>query len=169
VIKSLAYLKSAGIKPQVRFVGAGRQLSMYQALAEEAGVKGQCVFVGSVPHEEMFREMAAAAFTIVPSRSEAFGLVNVESMSVGTPVIASAVGGIPEIIRDGVDGYLVPPDDPEALAEKMKLLLSDPTLREQMGENARQRFLDMFEQTKNIEQQVLWFEELVERHRTPSL
>lgn len=169
VIRALACLKPQGITPEVRFVGAGEQLSRYQSFAEELGVREQCIFVGRVPHKEMLREMAAAEFTIVPSRSEAFGMVNIESMSVGTPVIASAVGGIPEIIRDGVDGYLVPPDDPEALAEKMKLLLSDPTLREQMGENARQRFLDMFEQTKNIEQQVLWFEELVERHRTPSL
>lgn len=165
VIRALACLKPQGTTPHVRFVGAGRQLSTYQSLAEELGVSEQCVFVGSVPHETMFREMAAAALTVVPSRSEAFGLVNVESMSVGTPVIASAVGGIPEIVRDGVDGFLVPPDDPEALAEKIGVLLSNPALREQMGRNARQRFLDVFEQTKNIEQQALWFEALVRQAR----
>lgn len=165
LIRALACLKSEGVTPQSRFVGTGLQLNVYQELSAELGVSEQCTFVGAVPHAEMYREMAAAAFTIVPSRSEAFGLVNVESMSVGTPVIASAVGGIPEIIRDGVDGFLVPPDDPEALAEKIKLLLSDPELREQMGKNARQRFLDVFEQTKSIEQQVLWFENLVRQHR----
>lgn len=165
VLRALALLKPQGITPQVRFIGTGRQLGSYQELAGELSVGAQCVFVGAVPHAEMYREMAAAALAIVPSRSEAFGLVNVESMSVGTPVIASAVGGIPEIIRDGVDGFLVPPDDPEALAEKIKLLLADPALREQMGKNARQRFLDVFEQTKNIEQQVLWFEELVRQSR----
>lgn len=166
VIRALAILKLLNIEPQIRFIGAGRQLDAYQTLAAELGVAAQCVFVGAVPHAEMYREMAAAVFTIVPSRSEAFGLVNVESMSVGTPVVASAVGGIPEIIRDGVDGFLVPPDDPEALAEKIKLLYSDPALREQMGRNARQRFLDVFEQTKNIEQQVLWFEDLARQSRS---
>lgn len=87
-------------------------------------------------------------------------------MAAGTPVIASRVGGIPEAIRDGVDGFLVPPDDPEALAEKIKTLYTDPGLREQMGKNARQRFLDMFELTKNIEQQTLWLEKLVQQRRS---
>lgn len=166
VIQALACLKLDGITPRVRFVGAGRSLDTYQALSEELDVKEQCTFVGSVPHEKMFHEMATAGITVVPSRSEAFGLVNVESMSVGTPVIASAVGGIPEIIRDGVDGFLVPPDNPEALAEKIKVLLLNLALREQMGKSARQRFLDMFEQAKNVEQQALWFEELVQQHRS---
>lgn len=165
VIRALALLGAQNIMPRVRFVGAGQQLNAYQTLVAELGVEEQCEFAGAVSHEEMYRQMASAAFTIVPSRSEAFGLVNVESMSVGTPVIASAVGGIPEIIRDGVDGFLIPPDDPEALAEKIKMLYSDPALREQMGKNARQRFLDVFEQTRNIEQQVLWFEELVRQAR----
>lgn len=165
LIEALSYLKQDGLTPQVRFMGKGHKLQDYQELASRLGVQDQCVFAGMVPHEEVFREMAAAEITIVPSRSEAFGFVNIESMSVGTPVIASAVGGIPEIIRDGVDGFLVPPDDPLALAEKVKILLTDDKLRQEMGRNARQRFLDVFEQTKNVEKQVIWFEELVNNHR----
>lgn len=161
VIRALALLKPQQITPQVRFIGAGSQLAAYQKLAGELDVENQCIFVGAVPHTEMYREMASAAFTIVPSRSEAFGLVNAESMSVGTPVIASAVGGIPEIIRDGIDGFLVPPDDPEALAGRIKLLYSNPARREQMGQNARQRFLDCFELKANVSRQADWFEALV--------
>ena len=93
---------------------------------------------GLTPWSEVVKLMAEARAVIVPSRSEAFGLVAIEAMSVGTPVIASAVGGLPEIIRDGVDGFLVPPDDPDALAVAMERVSPG------MGKAARQRFLDSF-------------------------
>ena len=146
----------------VEFVGRGPFQEAWVGLAEELGVADRCIFSGSVPHNEVLRKMALAAFTVVPSRSEAFGLINIESMSVGTPVVASRVGGIPEIIRDGVDGFLVPPDDPEALAEKLKVLLSDPELRERMGRNARKRFLEKFELSRNIGRHADFFEQIVE-------
>lgn len=149
----------------LELIGKGKLEEQYQQQVKKLNLQDIIVFAGVLPHSEIFTRMAEALFTIVPSRSEAFGLVNIESMSVGTPVIASAVGGIPEIIRDGVDGFLVPPDDPEALAEKIKVLLTDHKLREEMGRNARQRFLDVFEQTQSIEQQVQWFEELVAKSK----
>ena len=171
LIRALGLLHQGGIMPHVIFVGGAdkrnNKLEELKALAVQLGVQEQCQFVGEVSHSEMFKYFASAGFSIVPSRSEAFGLVNIESMSVRTPVIASAVGGIPEIIRDGVDGFLVPPEDPQALAEKIKLLYNDPVLREQLGYNARERFLDVFEGSKNIERQALWFEEVVRKtHKT---
>jgi glycosyltransferase involved in cell wall biosynthesis len=84
----------------------------------------------------------------------------VESLAVGTPVVASSVGGIPEVVRDGVDGFLVPPDDPAALAAKVKLLLSDVELRRKMSLNARERFLSTFEQGKVVEEQADWLENI---------
>jgi glycosyltransferase involved in cell wall biosynthesis len=146
-------------------IGEGQLEGEYRQLVADLGLTERVTFRGAVPNDEVLRSMAASAVTVVPSRSEAFGLVNIESFAVKTPVIASAVGGIPEIIRDGVDGFLVPPDDPKALAEKLRRLLSDRALCEQMGENARQRFLEKFEQTNNVEQQVRWFEELTRQHR----
>jgi D-inositol-3-phosphate glycosyltransferase len=105
--------------------------------------------------------MAEASVTAVPSRDEAFGLVALESIAVGTPVVASRVGGLAEIVRDGIDGFLVPPDDPKALAEKLAVLLSNRELRDQIGRNARQRFLDTFEQSKVVQEQANWFERIV--------
>jgi glycosyltransferase involved in cell wall biosynthesis len=122
-----------------------------------------CSFAGQVEHAEVLKKMSTAVATVVPSRQEAFGLVNIESMAVGTPVVASAVGGIPEIIRDGLDGFLVPPESPEALANRLKMILSDSHLRREMRANARHRFLSEFEQRRSIRRQADWFEDLAAR------
>lgn len=132
-------------------------------LARDLGVEDRCTFGGAVGHQEVLAAMASSMATVVPSRSEAFGLVNIESLAVGTPVIASGVGGIVEIIRDGVDGFLVPPEAPEALAKKVEMLLSDPELRQTMSTNARERFLTRFERSKIVKQQVEWLESVVAR------
>ncbi|MBN1453573.1 MAG: glycosyltransferase family 4 protein [Anaerolineales bacterium] len=160
LIRALALLKHI---PEIRveFLGDGWYKDAYQELAKELGVDDRCTFSGAVPHTEVLAKMASAGMTVLPSRSEAFGIVNIESMAVGTPVIASNVGGIPEVVRDGQAGFLVPPEDPEALAEKIELLLSDNELRERMGQNARERFLEKFKLQRNIGQHAQLIEDLV--------
>lgn len=158
LLRAIARVKNTVPEVEVQFVGGGPSQAAYQKLATELGIAERCQFIGGVPHEEVFKRMAASAVTVVPSRSEAFGWVNTESMAVGTPVIASAVGGIVEIIRDGVDGFLVPPDDADALADRLEQLLTDPELREKMGTSARARFLAEFERQGMIERQVAWLE-----------
>ena len=132
-----------------------------RALAQRLGIADRCLFRGDVPHERVLERMSHAKLTVAPSRTEAFGLINVESLAVGTPVIASRVGGIPEIIRDGVDGWLVPPGDPLALAEKLGLLLRDDAMRREFGRNARQRFLETYEDSSVVRKQADWLDELV--------
>jgi glycosyltransferase involved in cell wall biosynthesis len=145
---------------RVDFVGAGPQRETYEALARELGVADCCCFLGNVPHREVLERMAAAAVVVVPSRFEALGLVNIESLAVGTPVVATRVGGIGEIIRDGVDGFLVPADDPAALGARIERLLGDPEERRAMGAAARQGFLDRYELRANIGRQITWYEQL---------
>ncbi len=161
LIRAIALLTDDLPEVRAEFVGDGPQRSNYERLAQQLGVADRCTFVGHVPHDEVLARMAAATVCVMPTRSEAFGLVNIEAMAVGTPVVASQVGGIPEIIRDGQDGFLVPPDDPQALADRLRLLLTDPALRARMSQSARQRFLDCFEQRANIARQADWFEALV--------
>jgi len=98
---------------------------------------------------------------VAPSRSEAFGLVNIEAMAMGTPVVASRVGGIPEIVRDGVDGFLFEPGNDLELGDRLLEVLSDRELREQMGRNARRRFLEEFESSLVAKRQADWLEGLV--------
>ena len=146
---------------KVEFLGEGPMLGRLREMAEQRGVANRCRFIGRVSPGEVLARMSRAKVAVVPSRHEAFGLVNIESMSVGTPVIASGVDGIREIVRDGVDGYLVPPGDPGALSTKLVGVLQDPALRERLGLNARQHFLEEFENSLVIRQQADWLERLV--------
>lgn len=155
LIRAIALLKSDFPDLQVLFLGGG-DLEKYRMIAYNLGVEKNCRFEGKVSHEMVLENMATSTITIVPSKDEAFGYVNIESMSLGIPVIASNVGGIPEVIRDGIDGLLIQPDDPDILAKSIYKLLIDSALRKRMGLNARERFLNNFEQKNNIEQQVAY-------------
>lgn len=81
---------------------------------------------------------------VLPTVYDTFGLVNVEAMQNGLPVISSPEGGIPDIVVDGETGFLVPHDSATLLAEKLTILIKNPTLRYQMGEKGRQRFFELF-------------------------
>ncbi len=95
--------------------------------------------LNAVPHKETFERMRQASVVVLPSRCEGLPRVLIEAMSCGVPVVASDVGGIPSLVRDGVDGYVVPNGDVRELAARLRQLLSDKTLREQMGNAARTR------------------------------
>lgn len=92
---------------------------------------------GAVEHDEIQELLQGALFLAHPSRTEAMGRIIVEAMACGKAVVGSRVGGIPNLIRDGVSGFLVRPEDSFDLAEKLRLLLSDSELRRRMGEEAR--------------------------------
>ena len=115
LIRAVALLRHSIPDIRVEFVGDGPSRNSHLKLVHELGVDDHCTFLGNVPHKEVLMKMAEATATVTPSRSEAFGLVNVESLAVSTPVIASSVGGIVEIIRDNVDGFLSPPNDSNTL------------------------------------------------------
>ncbi len=143
-------------------IGDGSQRTQLEQLACSLGIQKKCRFLGRLPHAEVLKAMSRATVTIVPSRAEAFGLVNLESFAVGTPVIASRVGGIPDIYSSSeAEGFLVPPDDPVALAEKITMVLNNPTLRAQQSLQARQRYLDCFQAQKVIPEQADWLESLI--------
>ncbi len=169
LIAALALLPSTMVKPRVDFLGDGPMLERLRQLAEQQGVASQCRFVGLVPHEEVLERMSRARVTVVPSRHEAFGLVNIESLSVGTPVIASRVDGIREIIRDGTDGYLVPSEAPGALSQKLASVLADSPLREELGRNARRHFLAEYENSLVVRRQADQLETAVRSGHWPAL
>jgi len=101
-------------------------------------------FIGPVPHQDIGLHYRAAHILINPSFSESFGRSLIEGMSEGLPVIATRVGGMPEIVIDRQTGYLVEPGDVAALAEAMDRLLADPALRLGMGQKGWQRARDVF-------------------------
>lgn len=156
LLQALARLQSRHPQICLELIGEGPAKPACQELAKQLGVLERCRFLGRIPHAEVLRQMRSATAVVSPSRSEAFGLVNIEALAVSAPLVASAVGGIPEIIRDGIEGYLVPPDEPVQLAKKLDGLLSDARLRAQFGARARARFLSTFEQKRIVEEQISW-------------
>ena len=112
---------------------AAPELARLRAIAEEIGVTDRVHFPGSIPHERLAAYYNAADVVVIPSFSESFGLVALEAMASGVPVVASRVGGLTVTVADGRTGYLVPWRCPEPFAEKIDLLLSNDALRRALG------------------------------------
>lgn len=131
----------------LRIVGgdelAAAEFARLRAVADEVGVADRVDFVGAVPHEALAAHYNAADLVVVPSFYESFGLVALEAMASGVPVVASRVGGLTTTIADGRTGYLVPWRCPEPFAEKIDLLLRNDPLRRALGEAAR-RSMDSY-------------------------
>jgi glycosyltransferase involved in cell wall biosynthesis len=125
---------------ELRIVGGDQQDPVYAAelRARAAGISAaRITFVGALSRPDIAREMANASLLCLPSRYEASPLVVVEAMAVGTPVVATDVGDVSELLAGGI-GITTPPDDAEALASAMTRLLSNPRERARMGERARE-------------------------------
>ena len=115
------------------------ELARVNALAESLGVSGQIRFVEPQPHHLLATYYRAADVVLVPSRSESFGLVALEASACGTPVVATAVGGLLSLVEDGVNGYLVPERDGHLFAKRVAQILADAQLARAMGVSAVRR------------------------------
>lgn len=114
----------------------GPDLAGVRALAEARGVADGLIFRGPQPHDCLPHYYAAADLTVVPSRYESFGLVAIESMACGTPVVASRAGGLAYTVEDGQNGFLAPYGDAPALAAALDRTLGDEALRVRLGAGA---------------------------------
>lgn len=130
--------------PRARFVlvGVAENEAMepvVRAEAERRGITPRLVFRGSLEGRDKAAAYVTSRMIVVPSWTEAFPLVIPEAMAAGLPVIATAVGAIPDFVKDGEDGLLVPPRDPAALAAAITRLLDDEPLRARMAARVRER------------------------------
>jgi starch synthase len=114
-----------------------------------------------LPKPEIIQLLTHALAFVCPSVYEPLGIVNLEAMACSTAVVASRVGGIPEVVDDGVTGLLVPPDDPAALADALNLLLRDPGRAEAMGRAGRERAVTEFSWETVAAQTVTLYESLI--------
>ncbi len=112
------------------------EMTRLHALRQELGVHDFVTFLGAKDQNTLPNYYAAAEMVIMPSHYESFGMVALEAMATGTPVIASEVGGLAFLIRDGENGFHVPSRDPEALAERIYELLTNPKCRDYLGRQA---------------------------------
>jgi D-inositol-3-phosphate glycosyltransferase len=126
---------------QLVVVGAeasrNQEMDRARRLTDMLGLTDKVRFVGAVDHHRLPLYYSAADVCAVPSYYESFGLVAVEAMACGVPVVAARVGGLVSTVRDGETGYLIPWHCPEPFAERLELLLLNETLRQRLGERGR--------------------------------
>lgn len=126
-------------------VGDGPQRPRVVALASELGVTDKVSFVGTLPHIEAL--LASSDLFLLPSEQESFGLSALEAMASGVPVIATAIGGLPEVVESGVSGYLHTLGDVEGMAASSLTLLGDPDKLVSFRRAARQRAVSKFDES----------------------
>jgi D-inositol-3-phosphate glycosyltransferase len=114
------------------------EMARLQEMRQDLGLGDMVAFLGAKDQDILPNYYAAAEMVVMPSHYESFGMVALEAMAVGTPVIASEVGGLAFLVRDGENGFHVPSRDPEALAERIYILLTNDACREQLGRQAQE-------------------------------
>lgn len=121
------------------FVGNGIMSDVLKSLADNLGIFEHIKFAGFVDESKKVLYYKSADIFVHPSIYEIFGIVNLEAMACGVPIVASKVGGIPDVVKNGENGLLVPPRDSEALADAIIHLLENEDIRVKMGKNGRKK------------------------------
>ena len=124
-LDALAYVPTTALT----IIGDGPDRARLERHAHDAGLNGRVRFVGSLPREEVLDALAGAEAAVLSSDWENFPHAAVEALAVGTPMVATTVGGVGEIVSDGVNGLLVPPGSPEAFGHALQRLLESPELQ----------------------------------------
>lgn len=149
-------------KIKLLLVGDGILKKSLQRKAKELNINNDVIFYGSVPHNkvpEMYNMIDIAVF---PSVWESFGVSNLEAASCEKPQVASNLGGFPEIIDDGVTGFLVQPGNPKDIADKVIKLIDDKSLRIKMGKSARKKVIKEFNWNDNVQSMILEYKKVLE-------
>ncbi len=137
LMRALEMLAEEGTPVKAAIIGDGPLRPELERFCEEHGLSGLVAFHGHLPHHEALFVLASAKIFVLPSVREGLPLALVEAMALGKPVVATPVGAIPELVRDGWNGLLVRPGDAEGLASAIRRLLRDEGLLKLMGERAR--------------------------------
>jgi D-inositol-3-phosphate glycosyltransferase len=130
------YLFVIGGDPDTDWDKMNEEMRRLQDLCNELGVGDLVIFLGKRDQDSLQYYYSAAEMLVMPSHYESFGLVALESMACGTPVIATQVGGLQHLVQDQETGFTIPNDNPDALEEKITVLICKPELREKMSQNS---------------------------------
>jgi glycosyltransferase involved in cell wall biosynthesis len=159
-----AFGKISSSFPDIKLIlaGDGAERNSLARLAESLGLSERTFFYGEAGRSEVGELLTKCRFLVVPSRIESFGVVILEAMSLGKAVIASTVGGIPELIRDQDTGILVSPENTEELSRKMEYLLANENVVKEIGSRAAKAVEGVYnwdciaEKYKKIYETALW-------------
>jgi glycosyltransferase involved in cell wall biosynthesis len=139
-VKGLKYLIEAmkiidDKEKKLVIIGYGEEKTDLENLVKNLKLENCVTFIGKTPNNEIIRYMASSDVFVLPSLSEGFPITILEAMASGLPIVATKVRGLPEILKDGQNGFLVEPANPEQIAEKVLLLLNDEKLRKIISKN----------------------------------
>ena len=140
LLESMARVKATHPSAQFRIYGDGPLRQKLLTYADQLGLDGDQIFVGAFTRQELPAIMAQTDIFVISSILEGQPLALVEAMSYSCPIVTTSVGGIPELIEDGINGLLCPPSDPECLAQKIRTLIDDPALCLRLANAARQSY-----------------------------
>jgi len=160
LLEAAAILHSEFPGLRVEIAGIGPERENLVQRAADLGIAGSVEFLGWV--NDLNHVLPRWDVFVIPSIEEGFGIAALEAMAAGLPVIASSVGGLPEIIEDGKTGWLVPPRDAEALASRLRMLLINPELRYNLGAAAYARARDHFSAAQMTENFAQLYDELLD-------
>jgi glycosyltransferase involved in cell wall biosynthesis len=142
LLHAFARLRNSGLDAQLWLVGDGPRQEELENLCRQLGIEGDVQFHGWCARDRVREILYATTVFAFPSRSEGFGIAVLEAMATGTPVVASAVGGLPEILTAPNHGKLVPPQDSQRLARTLEEVLRRPKMRRQIARGGRLRAQD---------------------------
>lgn len=140
LLRSWRIVQDKGTNGRLWIIGSGPEEEALHRLARELEIGGTCTFLGSKPNG--FEYAAAADIVAMTTLYESHGIVALEAMGSGKPIVVSDVDGPHDSLKDGVEGFLVPPGDIEGFARKLLVLIGDPALRKKMGDAGRVRAAD---------------------------
>jgi len=165
LLRATAMLRDQGIAFRLALVGSGRIDADLRALARSLGLEDRVIFAGH--RDDIPAVLAALDIVVQPSVSEPLPTSVLEAMAAGKPIVATATGGIPELIADGERGLLVPPRDPPALAGAIARLLADPKEAARLAAAARAWVEERHDQKRMIDELEKTLQELLEEVQSP--
>ena len=160
VLRAFRRLRDGGVDACLFMIGDGPDRAAVERRAHELGVMRDTFFLGY--QEEVAPFYAAFDAMILPSINEGTPVSAIEALAAGRPVVATRVGGVPDVVRDGEDGFLVDPGDVDALADRLTRLAADPELRERLGASGRARVIPRYSVERLVDDIDLLYRSLLE-------
>lgn len=164
LIAACALLRDRGLRFRCLIYGDGPQRAALESLVEELGLQGVVAMPGAILQDELLEVYRQATLFALPCQvlesGDRDGLPNVlvEAMSMEIPVVSTDVSGVPELVEDGANGFLAPPRDPAAFADRMQMLLKDAALRQRFAQEGRRRVLAEFSLERNTRRVLALFQ-----------
>lgn len=152
------HLISQEMNARLLLVGGGPDEVVAKRMIRELGIEDQVLFLGK--HENIVPLLSVSDLLLLPSYKESFGLVSIEAMACEVPVIASNTGGIPEVVENGVTGFLTEPDDYQKMAERAIFLLQNPSVHQDFAQRGRKMVEERFNAESVVENYMEYYRRL---------